>query len=389
MSPSANRIAAAGLATAAIVIAVLAALLFSDVEKESELSRQVIAIQDVKDGLESLKDGLQRLAIAIASATREGAGREPLSQGFARERVGIEADLDYLRAKAAEQPRFAQALAAVEGPARDFLDAAALAIPRRDAAVPLPPGAEEESLAAVRRATAVVTNEIHALTLAQIRLAEGRRTMVKWLLAGTIVVLVGLGVAFAQSQRRARADRARIEQLAHFDRLTGLPNRSLLDDRLEQAVQLAARQAEPLAVLLFDLDGFKAVNDSLGHAAGDALLAQVGTRARDCMRASDTVGRLGGDEFLAILPATGADGARSVAAKLLEALSGPYALAGGTAVIGVSIGGAFHPADGLTPDALTHAADVALYRAKREGRNRYRESEPAGRQPAAGERRTA
>ncbi len=370
MSPSAGRIAGAGLAITAIVIAALAALLFSDVEKESELSREMIAVQEVKDGLESLKDGLQRVARSVAG--RAAATRAPVAQGLAAERVGVETDLEYLRAKASEQPRFAAALASVEGPARDFLDAAALASRSPESA--RPQGAEEESLAAVRRAMAIVTGEIHARTLEQIRLAEARRVTVKWLLGGTIVVLVGLVIAFVQTQRRARADRARIEQLAHFDRLTGLPNRSLLDDRLAQAVQIAARQAEPLAVLLLDLDGFKAVNDSLGHAAGDALLAQVGARARECMRASDTVGRLGGDEFLAILPATGAEGARAVAAKLLEALSRPYALGGEIAAIGVSIGGAFHPADGLTPDALTHAADVALYRAKREGRNRYRET---------------
>ncbi len=381
MSPSAGRIAGAGLATAAIVIAVLAALLFSDVEKESELSREMIAVQEVKDGLESLKDGLQRLAIAHAG--QDGPGRASFAQDLARERVGIEADLEYLRAKAAEQPRFAQAIAAVEGPARDFLDAAALARLATAWTRPPAPAIEVESLAAVRRAMAAVTGEIHARTLAQIRLAEGRRFTVKWLLAGTMAVLVGLVVAFVQSQRRARADRARIEQLAHFDRLTGLPNRSLLDDRLEQAAQLAARQAEPLAVLLFDLDGFKAVNDTLGHAAGDSLLAQVGLRARDCMRASDTVGRLGGDEFLAILPATGAEGARAVAAKLLDSIARPYAFKRGTAVIGVSIGGAFHPRDGLTPDELTHAADMALYRAKAEGRNCFRESEAGGRNPPA------
>jgi diguanylate cyclase (GGDEF)-like protein len=369
LSPSAGRIAGAGLATAAIVIAVLAALLFSDVEKESDLSREIIAVQEVRDGLESLKDGLQRVALAVAMGVDT---RAPVAQGIASERVGVEADLEYLRAKAAEQPRFAAALASVEGPARDFLDAAALASRTPEAA--RPPGAQDESLAAVRRAMALVTGEIHARTLEQIRLAESRRTTVKWLVAGTIVVLVGLVVAFVQSQRRARQDRARIEQLAHFDRLTGLPNRSLLDDRLSQAVQLATRQAEPLAVLLFDLDGFKVVNDSLGHAAGDALLTQVGKRARECMRASDTVGRHGGDEFLAILPATGAEGARAVAAKLLEAIAQPYALDREVAVIGVSIGGAFHPADGLTADTLTRAADTALYRAKREGRNCYRES---------------
>jgi diguanylate cyclase len=168
-----------------------------------------------------------------------------------------------------------------------------------------------------------------------------------------------------------------------------LPNRSLLDDRLEQATQLAARQAEPLAVLLFDLDGFKAVNDSLGHAAGDALLSQVGLRARDCMRASDTVGRLGGDEFLAILPATGAEGARAVAVKLLASIARPYELPRGTAAIGVSIGGAFLPVDGITPDELTHAADVALYRAKADGRNCYRESQAGIRNPPAGPRGSA
>jgi len=367
---------------------VLAALLFSDVEKELELSREMIAVQEVKDGLESLKDGLQRLAAARAALG--GTGHESFARDLARERVGIEADLEYLRAKAAEQPRFAQAIASVEGPARDFLDAAALAGLAPASGLPPAPAAEGEFLAAVRRAMAVVTGEIHARTLAQIRLAEARRFTVKWLLAGTIGVLVGLVVAFVQSLRRARADRARIEQLAHFDRLTGLPNRSLLDDRLEQAAQRAARQDEPLAVLLFDLDGFKAVNDSLGHASGDALLAQVGLRARDCMRASDTVGRLGGDEFLAILPATDAEGARAVAAKLLESIARPYVLPRGTAIIGVSIGGAFHPVDGLTPDELSHAADVALYRAKADGRNCYRESETAGgRNPPTGQGRSS
>lgn len=384
---SASRIAGAGLAIAAVVIAALAALLFSDVEKESALSREVIAAQEVKDGLESLREGLQRLAIALVA--RGAAGHAPLAQVIARERVGIEADLDYLRAKAAEQPRFAPALAATEGPARDFLDEAALASLRPESSGSLAPDAEGQALAAVRRAMAVVTGDVHERTLAQIRLAEGRRSLVKWLLAGTIAVVLGLVVAFVQSQRRARRDRERIEYLAHYDRLTGLPNRGLLDDRLAQAVQLAARQAEPLAVLLFDLDGFKAVNDTLGHASGDALLEQVGIRARACMRASDTVGRLGGDEFLAILPATDAAGARAVAAKLLEAIAQPYALGRETAVVGVSIGGAFHPADGRDPDTLTQAADAALYLAKREGRNRYRESADEKRRLAEVPRRTA
>lgn len=379
MTPSASRIAAAGLATAAITITVFAALLYGDVARETILSREVIAAQQLKDGLEAVKDGLVRLD--ASSRLRAATGEPSHERDIAASRVSLQADLDYLRAKAAELPRFAGALASVEAPVLAFADA--IAFRNRAGATPATDGQFEAALGATRAAQASVGAEINARTVEQIRLGEVRRTYVTWLLGGTIAVLLGLVIAFREALARARADRARIEQLAHHDALTGLPNRGLLDDRLAQAVVLAHRELRPLAVLLFDLDGFKPVNDTLGHAAGDELLAQVGARARDCMRASDTVGRLGGDEFLAILPATGPTGAASVAAKLLEALGRPYALSRSTAVVGVSIGGAFLPANGLTPDELTRAADEALYCAKREGRNRYRESETAARKAAA------
>jgi diguanylate cyclase (GGDEF)-like protein len=123
-------------------------------------------------------------------------------------------------------------------------------------------------------------------------------------------------------------------------------------------------------VLLFDLDGFKPVNDTWGHAAGDRVLAVVADRARKCVRASDTVGRLGGDEFLAILPETSLDGAIGVATKLGAALAEPYVLDNATARLSASIGVALFPDHGGDPEQLQRAADAALYRAKRDGKNR-------------------
>jgi diguanylate cyclase (GGDEF)-like protein len=121
---------------------------------------------------------------------------------------------------------------------------------------------------------------------------------------------------------------------------------------------------------MLDLDGFKKVNDTWGHAAGDYVLKQVGSRARACVRASDTIGRLGGDEFLAILPETSLEGAQGVAEKLREALRVPYDVPKATATLGASIGLAIFPQHGTDADDLQRAADAALYRSKREGKNR-------------------
>lgn len=374
MTPSAGRIAGAGLATVAITLTVFAALLFGDVRSESALSREVIAAQQLKDGLEAVKDGLVRLD--AASRLRAATGDPTHERDIAGLRVALQADLEYLRAKSAELPRFAGTLATLEPPVLAYSDA--LAFRTRAGPPPASDGAFDAAFGATRGALAAVGGEINARTVEQIRLGEVRRVYVTWLLIGTIVVLLGLVIAFREAQSRARADRARIEQLAHHDALTGLPNRGLLDDRLDQAVALAHRELRPLAVLLFDLDGFKPVNDTLGHAAGDALLVEVAARARQCMRASDTVGRLGGDEFLAILPETDREGAKAVAMKLVEALGRPYGFGERTVTIGASVGGAFFGKDCGDADALTRAADAALYEAKREGRGRYRAAAPAG-----------
>jgi diguanylate cyclase (GGDEF)-like protein len=170
-----------------------------------------------------------------------------------------------------------------------------------------------------------------------------------------------------------KRDEARILHLAHHDTLTGLPNRSLIGDRLAQALRRADRERQQLVLAYIDLDGFKKVNDSLGHAAGDELLRVVAARMTGCVRKSDTVGRLGGDEFVLILPQQGGSGADAGAAvvldKVLAALAETIMLGGTAARVGGSIGAALYPRDGSDGAALMMRADAAMYHAKKLGKN--------------------
>ena len=160
-----------------------------------------------------------------------------------------------------------------------------------------------------------------------------------------------------------------IEHLAYYDALTHLPNRTLLAQRAQLALALAARRGESLAVLFLDLDRFKEVNDSLGHTAGDALLVETAQRLRDLIRDADTASRQGGDEFVLLLPETDLDGARQVTNKLLAAFRQPFAIASHHLRITLSVGIALYPDDGASFDELLQNADTALYRAKQDGRD--------------------
>lgn len=157
---------------------------------------------------------------------------------------------------------------------------------------------------------------------------------------------------------------------AHHDLLTGLPNRRLFLDRLEQEVKHAKRRSQPIALLFMDLDGFKDVNDSLGHEAGDRILAEVAERLADCVRANDTVARLGGDEFTVIL--TGVEQRQDVeivAQGIIDILAMPFHIGQQRIQISVSIGISFYPDAASSPDALLKAADQAMYKAKKAGSN--------------------
>lgn len=172
-------------------------------------------------------------------------------------------------------------------------------------------------------------------------------------------------------QRRAEA---RIRELAYFDSLTHLPNRTLLEDRVGQALVHSERHPEvsQFALLCIDLDHFKNINDSLGHSAGDIILRDAAARMQTCVRRVDTVSRLGGDEFVALLHETGRDGAMEVARKLMQVLAYPYILLDKELTVTPSIGISLYPQDGSNFETLLQHAGTAMYQAKLGGRNDFR-----------------
>jgi diguanylate cyclase (GGDEF)-like protein len=177
--------------------------------------------------------------------------------------------------------------------------------------------------------------------------------------------------------------RSVIERRADHDGLTGLPNRILFGDRLSRALAHARRNELPVAVMVVDLDRFKGVNDSLGHAAGDELLRQTARRMRAAVRDEDTVARLGGDEFALLLPhVSGVDGAMAVARRLLASFAEPIELAGQQVAVSPSIGISLFPQDGDDAESIMEGADAAMYRAKEQGRNTFEIFSPALRQEA-------
>ncbi|RSZ57443.1 EAL domain-containing protein [Massilia atriviolacea] len=199
---------------------------------------------------------------------------------------------------------------------------------------------------------------------------SGARTC--WLHRQVVAVEDGV-VAIVRDITERKVAEERIRHMAHHDELTGLPNRSLIRDRLDQAIVQAQRRGRCVAVAFIDLDGFKLVNDGLGHNAGDELLRIVGTRMAACVRREDTLGRFGGDEFVIILPDQ-ADNPMAVAPvleKIRQAVTEPILLGGQEVQVSCSMGVVMYPRDGAEPNTLMMNADAAMYRAKEMGNNNF------------------
>lgn len=184
--------------------------------------------------------------------------------------------------------------------------------------------------------------------------------------------LVDLNCTLRKEIAKLAEKEAQARHSAYHDGLTGLPNRSLLQDRFQQARSQAMRHRKPLALLLLDLDQFKQVNDELGHASGDELLQEVARRMTKAIRGADTACRYGGDEFVIMLPfVDNPDTATALAAEIARRLCEPYMIDGHIIRMSVSIGVAVYPGDGQTFDNLMRQADIAMYRAKRTGQNAF------------------
>jgi len=214
-----------------------------------------------------------------------------------------------------------------------------------------------------------------------VKLARGKHTYITTHLSDGRIVAVhnepaagGGWVATHEDITQRQLAEAKVSHMARHDALTDLANRVLFREKMDEVLGRLQRHGSKFSLFVFDLDMFKAVNDSLGHPVGDALLKAVAQRLRGLVRETDTVGRLGGDEF-AIIQVGEADqkaGAISLAARLLETISAPYNIDGHEIVIAISIGIALAPHDGSDADVLLKNADLALYRAKSEGRKDFR-----------------
>ena len=229
-----------------------------------------------------------------------------------------------------------------------------------DLSLPDAQGLETITRAYKQGAPIVVLTGLDDKALAINALREGAQD---YLVKGQIEApLLERSIRYAIERHRAEE---MIEHYAYYDRLTDLPNRNLLYDRLQQAVLAARRENKLVALLILDLDRFKEINDALGHQFGDRLLHQIGPRLQVILRASDTIARLGGDEFAVLLPSVAStEAAREVARKILKALENPFVIGGLNIDIEASIGIAVFPEHGDDAGTLFKRADVAMYIAK-------------------------
>jgi diguanylate cyclase (GGDEF)-like protein len=226
----------------------------------------------------------------------------------------------------------------------------------------------------VRQMSQLFSRMTHTNDLLEARITE--RTIeineLSRTLARTVCQLESASTQLENDAADRKIVAARLDHLAHHDLVTGLPNRVLLMDRLGVALATAERAGTCVLVIYLDLDNFKQVNDTTGHAAGDQALASIATRLRGCMRTGDTASRVGGDEFVLVCSLLNAvTEAAQIAERVIAAVSEPMDIGSGSMTLGASIGMSFYPADGSGPEQLITKADAAMYRAKQSGRNRF------------------
>jgi diguanylate cyclase (GGDEF)-like protein len=223
----------------------------------------------------------------------------------------------------------------------------------------------------VRRADGIMRRQYGEREAAEASLREAQCLLEQRVAERTVQLAQSNEVLQAEIAERRLADE-RVLHMAHHDALTALPNRTLLTDRVEQAIAHASRSGNKVALLFLDLDRFKNVNDSLGHGVGDQLLQAVAARLSQCLRGEDTAARLGGDEFIVSLPdMTDAAEPARVAARILAELARPFDVAGHQLPAEVSIGISVYPEDGDSAQTLLRNADTAMYHAKESGRGNY------------------
>ncbi len=342
----------------------------------SALKDEALAIESMQDGVQDylIKDQLQprELMRALRNSVERRAIQESLFQEKERAQVTLnciadgvictdfEGNISFLNPVAERMTGFTleEAIGRPMGESFRIIDA----ITRETAPNPMAKAAEENKVGALPTNSILINRDGHELfiedSVAPIHDRFG-------LVQGSVLVFRDVTVA--------RALAARVAHLAEHDLLTGLPNRLLFNDRLDQAIARAHRNTGLIAVLFLDLDGFKHINDSLGHSVGDKLLQSVARQLLECVRAPDTISRQGGDEFIVLLQqvAHPEDGAIA-AQRILKALAKTHVIEGHDLHITASVGVSVYPGDGLDTETLIKNADIAMYQAKAHGRHTYK-----------------
>lgn len=342
----------------------------------SALKDEALAIESLQDGVQDylIKDHLQarELMHALRNSVERRAIQESLFQEKERAQVTLnciadgvictdfEGNVSFLNPVAERMTGFTleEAIGRPMGESFRIMDA----ITRETAPNPMALAVEQNKVGALPANCILINRDGHEIfiedSVAPIHDRFG-------LVQGSVLVF--------RDVTMARALAARVAHLAEHDHLTGLPNRLLFNDRLDQAIARAHRNSGLLAVLFLDLDGFKHINDSLGHSVGDKLLQSVARQLLECVRAPDTVSRQGGDEFIILLQeVTHAEDAEIAARRILKALAESHFIEEHDLHITASIGVSVYPGDGLDTETLIKNADTAMYQAKAHGRHNYK-----------------
>ncbi len=384
-----DNIALAALLFAVVAIAAVSTVAIVSAERLISINEKVLQTQRIIASLEAIR--FHSVALDAGEQIYIITGSERDLAGYRTGGVEIEAELQYLAAKRAEDTLLSARFADLERLARQFLDserkivatrksdgfAAAQALVRthNDSAI------HGELLGVTHLLLSNSRRILDGLETEQAAYGDKVRRLILALISSSAFILVFLYGTLNRLNREQRVAQAQITHQATHDSLTGLFNRAAVMEHISN--RLRDRDTEAalggFAVLLLDLDGFKEINDSMGHDAGDKLLSEGGWRMKMALRESDYLARLGGDEFLVVVPqVSDAAAAEQVAQKLIKVLSEPYAItlgpgaSAGIARVTASVGISMYPADGDDRELLMKHADLALYAAKHGGRNQLR-----------------
>ncbi len=375
-----DNIALAALVFAVVAIAAVSTVAVVSAENLIAINEKILRAQRIVSSLESIR--FNALAIDIGEQNYIITGNEQDLTQYRAGGVEIEAELKYLAEQQGEHAALAARFAALESAARQLIASRGLLVDTRKShgfnaaqAMVREHVAEREQETLMLIARQLLTqSRIHqdALVADQVVYGDKVRRLILALISSSAFILIFLYGTLRRLNREQRIAQSRIAYQATHDSLTALFNRPAVMDHISARLVDAESEAAlgGFALLLMDLDGFKEVNDKLGHDAGDALLKEVARRTRRELRDSDYIARLGGDEFLIVVPqVSDQETAARVSMKLIAAIGVEYLLGTDRARVTASIGISMFPRDARDREALMKCADLALYRAKHVGRN--------------------